>query len=226
MKLTQETPAPGAPWPISPADLCHPSIRRTPFTADGWIFELKHDGYRAFVRKTGTRIDLLSRWARSMAAAFPEVIEALGTLEADMVLDAELVVPDPNGRSDFAELRRRALLQRPRLIDHAAAIAPAVLIVFDALHAAGRDLRPLPLSERRAWLRAHVKPRPRIQLIDEVPAHGEALFAVITEHDQEGIVGKRLDSRYGRGKQPAWVKIKNRNYSRRDAVEWHQRQRR
>ena len=124
---------------LAPVDLCHPTVCREPFTAEGWLFELKHDGFRAFVRKSGSDVHLLSRWGRSMAHAFPEVIEALGEVPGDVVLDAELVVADEQGRSDFEELRRRALLQRPRLIDMAARRTPASLIVFDVLCASGED---------------------------------------------------------------------------------------
>jgi ATP-dependent DNA ligase len=86
------------------ADLCHPTLWRQAFAAEGWLFELKHDGFRAFARKSGLDVDLLSRWGRSMAHAFPEVIDTLLAVPADVVLDAELVVADEQGRSDFEEL--------------------------------------------------------------------------------------------------------------------------
>jgi len=91
-----------------------------------------------------------------MARAFPEVIDTLLAFSADVVLDAELVVADEQGRSDFEELRRRALLQRPRLIDVAARHTPASLVVFDVLCANGEDVRELPLRERKRWLQGNV----------------------------------------------------------------------
>lgn len=51
--------------------------------------------------------------------------------------------------------------------------------------------------------------------------HGEALLCAIIEHDQEGIIAKRLDAAYRAGRQPTWLKIKNRHYSRREALQWH-----
>ena len=143
--------------PIAPADLCHPTIARAPFTREGWIFELKHDGFRALARKERTAVQLLSRSGRSMATAFPEVVAALAKLPGDVVLDAELIVPAAVGRSDFEELRRRS--------------------------------------------------------------SGEALFREIARHDQEGIVAKRLEAPYRAGRQPTWLKIKNKEYSRRVAVD-------
>jgi ATP-dependent DNA ligase len=56
--------------------------------------------------------------------------------------------------------------------------------------------------------------------IESIPTHGEALFAAIAAHEVEGIVGKRLDASYRAGRQPSWVKIKNQQYSRREALQW------
>jgi bifunctional non-homologous end joining protein LigD len=57
---------------------------------------------------------------------------------------------------------------------------------------------------------------------DYVPTHGQALFAVIAEHDCEGIVAKRLDAPYRAGRQSTWQKIKNAAYSRREALVWRE----
>src|SRR5690349_21226199 len=93
----------GVPGLPTPADLCHPMIARVPFTREGWIFELKHDGFRALARKDRTRVQLLSRSGQSMATAFPEVMDALAKLPSEVVLDAELIAPTLEGRSDFEE---------------------------------------------------------------------------------------------------------------------------
>jgi ATP-dependent DNA ligase len=69
----------------------------------------------------------------------PEISTALAGLP-HAVLDAELIVPDANGKSDFEELRRRNLLQRPRMIAEAAARRPAVLVVFDIPPLGDEDL--------------------------------------------------------------------------------------
>jgi bifunctional non-homologous end joining protein LigD len=147
------------------------------------------------------------------------VIEALAALPDDIVLDAELVVPDTEGRSDFEELRRR-VLQRPRAIAQAAHRTPAVLVAFDLLALNGEDLRQRPLSERRSVLDWYGLPAP-LQVAECIETHGQALFREIARHHQEGIVAKRLDAPYPAGRQPTWLKIKNREYSRRAAVEWH-----
>jgi bifunctional non-homologous end joining protein LigD len=203
---------------LSSADLCHPMIARAPFTREGWIFELKHDGFRAFAR-AGATPDLRSRSGRSLADAFPEVVAVLRSLP-DAVFDGELVVPDHEGLSDFEALRRRSLLTRPREIARSAIAPPAVLVVFDVLELNGDDTRELALSECRNVLQWYGLAARGVQLIDHLETHGDALFREMARHDQEGIVAKRLDAPYRAGKQPTWLKIKNKSYSRRGAVAW------
>ena len=124
--------SPHAPPVVTHKDLCHPTIALAPLTREDWIFELKHDGFRALARKDRTGVQLLSRSGRSMAKAFPEAVAALAMLPGDVALDAELIVPKAEGRSDFEELlRRRALRPRPGLIEQAAARRLAVLVVFE-----------------------------------------------------------------------------------------------
>jgi ATP-dependent DNA ligase len=83
-------------------------------------------------------------------------------------------------------------------------------------------MRAQPLFRRRA-LHYAVPPGRGLQLIEHVEMHGEALFGAIAADDHEGIVAKRLDPPYRAGRQPCWVKVKNRDYSRREAVEWQGR---
>jgi len=194
-------------------------IARAPFTREGWTFELKHDGFRAFAC-TGPAPELRSRWGRSMAEAFPDVMDALRTLP-DATLDGELIVPDREGRSEFESLRRRSLMRRAREVARASVNMPAVVVVFDVLELDGRDVRDLPLAERRRRLLEALQPRrPGVQIVQHVPTYGEALFREIARHDQEGIVAKRLDAPYRAGRQPTWLKVKNKSYSRRGAIEW------
>ena len=91
------------------------------------------------------------------------------------MLDGELVVPTTEGRSDFEELRRRNLLQRPRMIDDAAARRPAVFVLFNVLELDGHDLRHQPLLERRKVLHAAVPEVPGVKVIEHLETHGEAL---------------------------------------------------
>lgn len=204
------------PQPLSPADLCHPILRRKPFSGEGWLFELKHDGFRAFVRTEP--LELLTRQGNPMALAFPEIAAAVRALAIDAVLDAELVVPDARGRSDFEELRRRFVMKRPANIAAAARARPAALIVFDVLQAGAVDMRALPLVKRKAWIGANVTPGAGIQVAESVETLGEALFALAVDQDMEGVVGKKMDAPYLAGPQSTWQKVKNQEYSRRAAL--------
>ena len=77
---------------LDSVDLCHPIPSGVPFTRDGWLSELKHEGFRALAR-TGSGTQLLSRSGRSMEAPFPEIVAMLERLPDGLVLDGELVVP-------------------------------------------------------------------------------------------------------------------------------------
>lgn len=109
---------------IQSADLCHPILSHVPFMRDGWLFELKHDGFRALTRTGRSGVQLLSRSGRSMAEPFPEIVAVLERLPDGLVLDGELVMPGPDGRSDFEQLRRRNLLHREARARIDALIAP------------------------------------------------------------------------------------------------------
>jgi bifunctional non-homologous end joining protein LigD len=106
------------------------------------------------------------------------------------------------------------------MIAEAATKRPAVLVVFDLLELAGQDLRARPLLERRGALRTAIAPTRGVQVIEHVETHSEALFRAIVGGDHEGVVAKRVDAPYRAGAHNAWLKIKNRKYSRREGVEW------
>ena len=206
------------PSAIDYDDLMHATLVQRPFTRSGWSFEMKLDGFRALARRDGDRVELISRTGRSMAPAFPEVIRVLKTIPGSWVIDGELVATDERGFPSFERLRRRAVMKLPKSIAAAVPEAPAAICAFDVLFARGRDVRQLPLTERRALLRAMAEPRPGLQVVSSIEEHGGAVFAQACEMDLEGIVGKRDDSPYQRGKQTTWVKIKNSGYSRQAAL--------
>ncbi|MGZ5260153.1 MAG: ATP-dependent DNA ligase, partial [Burkholderiales bacterium] len=120
----------------------------TLFSAPGWIFELKYDGFRWLVSKCGDVIRLESRNGRDMAASFPELVEAMQAVEHDFVCDGELVVLDEQGRPQWDRLKRRHVLRHPGRIKQAAAEEPACIFAFDLLWLDGEDFRQRPLLDR------------------------------------------------------------------------------
>jgi bifunctional non-homologous end joining protein LigD len=110
-------------------------------------------------------------------------------------LDGEIVVLDGSGRPQFYELLRRR--------------GESVFYAFDVLMLDGRDLRSLPLMERKNILRPVVNKHPRILYARHFERNGCNLFRLVCERDLEGIVAKRRDAAYGED----WFKIRNPNYS-------------
>ena len=196
----------------------HATPHAKSFTAAGWLFEMMLDRFRALARRRGAAVELLSRTGRRMGNECPEIINALERTAGEWVLDAELVVPDGRGHPSFESTRRRAVMRRRSSIITAAAETPAALCVFDVLIVDGRDVRALPLVERKARLRELFEDTPWIQIVGSLEAHGEALFDQAVRLDIEGIVAKRVDAPYSAGRQLGWLKIKNRGYSRQEAL--------
>lgn len=193
--------------PISYKDLALLTPRKAPFTDPDWVFELKHDGFRVLAIRDGTRTSLISRRGNELIAAFPEIAIDLLKLP-DIVLDGELVILDDQGKPRFDLLRARSAMRRPDSILQAARANPAAMFAFDILMLKGKDLRKLPLLKRKAILQRELKKTDRIIYMEHVAENGERLFDAAEQLGLEGIVAKRADSTYQRGRTPNWVKIK------------------
>ena len=171
-----------------------------PFDHSDWIFELKHDGFRSLAYLENGQCRLVSR-RRNVYKSFDALRKSLGQLRVDnAILDGELVCLDSHGHSQFYELLYRR--------------AQPVFYAFDLVWLNGKDLRQLPLMERKEQLRQLIQKSRRPDLIyaQFVEGAGTALYREICERDLEGIVCKRKSSvysKYGR----AWLKVKNRNYT-------------
>ncbi|MGF6837095.1 ATP-dependent DNA ligase [Paraburkholderia youngii] len=202
------------------SDLMLATLHRRPFSDPGWLFEIKYDGYRCLVRKTGERVDLLSRNGNLMNGSFPEIAEAVAAVPGEFVWDAELTVDDDTGRSSFERLQRRAVTRTPKNVRAAAKSDPARLYVFDALSIEGEDIRDLPLSERKERLRESFEATRTLICASGIVGAGEFVFAEAVKRDLEGMVAKRLDSPYTKGRSRDWLKIKHAGYGRPAALGW------
>jgi bifunctional non-homologous end joining protein LigD len=177
---------------------------------EAWSLELKWDGCRAQLRYDGRAATLRTRHGRECSGDFPELLgiaHALG--ERRVILDGELVCLRDDGRPDFARLRLR--LAGSRVHRH-----PVVLQVFDVLHLDGRSTRALPYRERRALLdELALDGRAWRTPASIVCERAEPFAARVAELGLEGVVAKRLDSRYSSGRRsPAWIKHKLRRDER------------
>lgn len=187
-----------------------------PFSDPEWLFELKYDGYRvlAATDRTGgggprAEVALRYRSGRDATATYPDLVRALGSLPyRSLVVDGEVVVLDDQARPSFQLLQQRARLSRRIDVERGAVRQPVTCYVFDLLAFEGRDLRPLPLAERKALLARLLPPAGPVRFADHVEGRGEDLYAAVRERGLEGLIAKRADSPYRPGRSPAWVKIR------------------
>jgi bifunctional non-homologous end joining protein LigD len=183
--------------------------RDQPFRRAGWVFEPKLDGYRILATHDDGGATLTSRNGNDLTASFPDVARAVRALPVPRaVIDGELVIPDEQGRPSFQALQKRARLSRAIDVRRAAAQSPAVLYAFDLLGFEDRDLRGLPLIERKRILRMMLPPLGAIRYVDHFEADGVALMAHAVELGLEGIVGKKADAPYRAGRSPQWIKVR------------------
>jgi ATP-dependent DNA ligase len=100
-----------------------------------------------------------------------------------------------------------------------------IFYVFDLLSLDGKDLRQLPLVKRKQRLERLIKGHPRLLYVDHVEREGLAMFAGALTLGPEGVVGKDAQSPYveGPGVTRFWLKVKNRNYQRKEPVEFRTR---
>jgi bifunctional non-homologous end joining protein LigD len=188
--------------------------RREPFDHPDWLFELKWDGFRTLAHVTGAGSKLVSRNGNAFRS-FPDLASelALEVNADDAILDGEIVKLDTDGRPQFLDLMRRR--------------GPFALVAFDVLFVNGKDVRGLPLVERKKLLRAIVPQRSSTVLYAQnVHGRGRDLFAAVCRQDLEGIVAKHGGGRYGEDEPTRWLKIKNPEYSQaRDRAELFERDR-
>ncbi len=180
-------------------------------TTDGWAWELKWDGIRALGYVDGGRIRLVSRNGNDVTRRYPELRrlgEVLGTRE--VVLDGEIVAFDESGRPSFELLQRRMHVESESTIRRLVAEVPVTYVLFDMLWHDGHSTMEMPYAERRARLRGLELTGPSWQTPPHEEGDGATTVEVSKRFGLEGIVAKRLDSRYDPGRRsPAWVKVKN-----------------
>ena len=204
MSNLRDTPSPA----ICHSDLMLATPAKAIFSAPGWIFELKHDGFRCLVTKRGRQVRLESRNGRDLGSYFPELVDEIRPIRADFVADSELVVLDEQGRPVWERLKARHALKEPRSIAQAAAQDPAAIFAFDLLWLDGADFRARPLIERKVALHKTLPANRRIRYAAHFADDGRDLWQLAVELELEGVMAKRADSAYTAGRSNVWQKIK------------------
>ena len=205
----RELGALGASSDLGHVEVMLATARKKPFTTEGWVFEIKYDGYRLIADGAGGQPVLWSRNGNDITATFPDIARAVRGLPYDsLVLDGEVVVHDEAGLPSFSRLQRRGRLQRSSAIARAAVDLPAVFYAFDLLAFGGLDLRDLPLVARKDILREVLPTVGPIRYSDHIETEGQAMYEQVTTMRLEGIVAKRADSSYRSGRSTSWYKIR------------------
>ena len=165
---------------------------------DGWLFEVKWDGYRAIAYvRGGNDAKLLSRRDNDLTPRFPHVAKeiAKAVKSPDAVLDGEVCALDDQGRASFSAMQQGG--------------AALVYYVFDLLELDGEPQLDLPLVERRERLAKLLDRRNRTVRLSETFDDGDALYEAAQKQKLEGIMAKRADSRYYEGRRTRdWIKVK------------------
>ena len=179
---------------------CLPSPADRPPSGPGWLHEIKHDGYRLMAQRDPVGIRLITRRGNDWSDRFPLVVEAVNHLKVrSCLIDGEVVCCDEGGLARFDVLRRRRNE------------AEAFLYAFDLLELDGTDLRREPLEVRKATLASILRKAKEGVRLNQHLAHdcGLTVFQHACALGCEGIVSKRLGSRYRSGRSPDWLKFKN-----------------
>ena len=180
-----------------------------PFHRDGWIFEIKYDGYRLLIERSGEQVALRSRRGIDLTPRFPEIVKCARSLPCDeFAIDGEVVVHDAQGRPRFGLLQARAAVRGVRATALAARHDPVTVYAFDLLHAGGSDLKRLPLLERKRLLRSLLPEAGPLRFSDHVEGNGIETFHAMARLGLEGVVGKRADSPYAKGRSDDWLKVR------------------
>ena len=184
-----------------PFQLCKLTSR--PPSADGWLHEIKFDGYRIQMRVEDGEASLKTRTGLDWTDKFPAIAKAAAKL-SDAIIDGEIVALTKAGDPDFSALQ--TALSEGRTDD-------LIFFAFDLLFADGGDLRQLPLLERKNRLRkilnAHIKVKKSpIRYVEHFNAGGEAILESARKAGLEGIISKKSNSPYRSGRSDSWLKAK------------------
>lgn len=181
---------------------CLAKLTDTPPEGEGWVHEIKFDGYRLEARIRDGSVHLLTRTGLDWTKRFPSLAKALRGLNIKSALiDGEAVVETDRGVTSFV-----------KLVDalEAGHSEDMLFIAFDLIYLDGVDLTPAPLLERKGLLEAIMK-RSRskhLRYSAHLPADGAAMLTEACRLGLEGIVSKRTELPYRSGRNGDWLKIK------------------
>jgi DNA ligase-1 len=174
------------------------------------ICEFKYDGIRVQLHKFGDEVKMFSRKLEDVAASFPEIVSAVSLLEADFILDGEVLAYRRSRPVHFQELQKR--LRRKVVTDRLMAEIPVVYVPYDIMYFDGQPLIGRPLTERKRLLSQIRFGEPIIDLGYRIVSTAQQIACAFKESrdaGHEGLVIKELESQYHPGKRGRhWTKLK------------------
>ncbi|MGY3609762.1 MULTISPECIES: non-homologous end-joining DNA ligase [unclassified Bradyrhizobium] len=162
-----------------------------------WIHEIKFDGYRVQLHLANDDIKVFTRRGNDWTKRFKKIAaDAYVINAASAIVDGEVVVPSPDGTTDFSVLQNELKGKSTKI----------VMVAFDLLYLNGYDLRKLPLNERKAHLRKLIEETP-IQFSESFDLNGREMYEHACKVGLEGVVSKVRSSRYASGQAAEWLKV-------------------
>ncbi len=179
--------------------------RPNAFDSEAHIFEPKIDGHRLQLHLSGGHVRLFTRHRNDCTQQYPELWN-VPTDAVDLVLDGEVACVE-NGIFDIERVMERFQMKKTDRINNAVKRNPVNFVVFDILQLNGRDLRTLPLMERKRILADVLRPNEYFTIISYFEGRGRELFDAIVARKWEGIVGKVKTGNYVGRLSEDWVKV-------------------
>lgn len=166
-------------------------------TGERWIHEIKFDGYRVQLHIANDEVKVFTRRGNDWTKRFRKIAADAYQINAgSAIIDGEVVVPAADGTTDFSVLQNELKGKSTKI----------VMVAFDLLYLNGRDLRRLPLLERKAILRKLIT-KTAIQFSESFELDGREMFKHACKAGLEGVVSKVRDSRYPTDRTNDWVKV-------------------
>ncbi|MBZ7927288.1 DNA ligase D (plasmid) [Ensifer adhaerens] len=172
-----------------------------PPAGNGWLHEIKFDGYRIQMRVADGAVTLKTRKGLDWTAKYPELARGASNLP-DCIIDGEICALDESGAPNFAALQ--AALSEGKT-------GNLVYFAFDLLFGGGEDLRSMRLVERKHRLKkllAQASDDPRIRYVEHFESGGEAVLRSACKLHLEGVISKQVDAPYQSGRTDTWAKSK------------------
>jgi bifunctional non-homologous end joining protein LigD len=175
----------------------------SPPAEEGWLHEIKFDGYRMLCHLNHGKVRFFSRNQKDWSTKFPGVARVINSLKAaTAIIDGEVVMIDSSGRTSFQKLQQAM---------GRGGATGFIYQVFDLIYFDGSDLTRTPLVNRKELLKQLVASGTKstlLQYSDHQEGSGKLFFTRACEYGLEGIVSKRADSQYVSARNRNWLKVK------------------